>query len=165
MALSRAFVSAAELDLWLVKKISPIRPSGNRPTVQMYRNPPASSSNVSPRRRFGSRSRHWIADMVASSRAGAGAPVGAKPGLRPRERLTWIVKCSICPESDRRRTFAACWRAQLGKRASGDRVTARSKKLRELGARQVLAVNGSGGHDFLPFGKLVNFAEWVAIPG
>jgi hypothetical protein len=35
MALSRAFTSAAELDLWLLRKTSPTAPSGYLPTVQV----------------------------------------------------------------------------------------------------------------------------------
>lgn len=37
IAASIAFTSAAELLLWLFRKISPTRPSENRPTVAVYR--------------------------------------------------------------------------------------------------------------------------------
>src|SRR5262245_27293254 len=55
MALSRAFVSAALLLLWLLRNSSRILPSARRDVVQVYRSPPTSSSNVSLALRLGSR--------------------------------------------------------------------------------------------------------------
>jgi hypothetical protein len=47
MALSRAFTSAAELVLWLLRKSSPTRPSEYLPIVAVYRSPAISSSKLS----------------------------------------------------------------------------------------------------------------------
>src|SRR5262249_22068837 len=55
MALSRAFVSAELLLLWFERKISWTLPSAERDAVQVYRSPPASSSNVSLALRLGRR--------------------------------------------------------------------------------------------------------------
>jgi hypothetical protein len=57
MALSRAAVSASLPLLWLVRKISPSRPSSNREIVATYASPAHSRLNVSLPRRSGRRRR------------------------------------------------------------------------------------------------------------
>jgi hypothetical protein len=61
IAASRAFVSAAEFDLWLLKNSSKIEPSGNRDTVAVYRKPATSNSKFSLALRFERRRRSLIA--------------------------------------------------------------------------------------------------------
>jgi hypothetical protein len=63
-AVARRGIGRRVVFLWFCKKISASRPSGKRPIVQVYRKP-TSSSNVSPRRRFGSRSRRGVAFMIS----------------------------------------------------------------------------------------------------
>src|SRR5262249_22995745 len=52
IAESRALVSAELLLLWLFRNSSAIEPSGNRPTVHVYRSPATVSSKVSACRRL-----------------------------------------------------------------------------------------------------------------
>src|SRR5262245_57797721 len=68
-------------------------------------------------------------------------PVFTETTLGPCQRASGIVKGSVRPKSNRRRTFAARGRAQLSKGTSGDWIAACGEKLGELGARQVLAIN------------------------
>src|SRR5262249_24091396 len=74
MALSAAAVSASLSHLWLAKKISARPPSGNRPTVQVYRSPPACRSNVSAARRFGRRSWEVIRRLPRIAHAESRSP-------------------------------------------------------------------------------------------